>query len=1003
MAIFANTSTISSYDGNSWKFSDGTGIGSGPFLATGTITGITCMAQYNGILLVANNAGQIAYFQDGTWFGPTTGGIANNATVLGAVQINSMIQFGKNLVVCGASGRVGSWNGATWTNYNAAGTGSTVLANNGTGLGVVDINTMCTNGTVLAFAGASGRVCSWNGTAWVNYNAAGTGVTVLANNGTVVTGGIIKSIIFDNKFVFTDGTRLGHWNGASWVNYNAAGTGVSVLANNGTCLSSFIGIVGDRLVCFSASGYGNYKTSTGLWSNVGSGSTWTRTATPYGSYATFYNGTILASGTDGSINQFIDQYQGQWYNTPVGGDNNIVALYQGINKIGQTYVFRYGNGEYFFIVQGNDINISYVINPTTNTIGVNPGVYAVRQSLLGKSRHLLSFNPNRSAGSFYSNATVGYKDFVNFGILIDPNSIIIPSTAIGATILGYGYNDLTIVNGANRSNYLFPSPFNSVEEGRVFVSNTNTLVNSYGKLTNLPGVTPPVPYEVRVGLINGVQSFLSLAVLDTSTVDSLGVIITTPGDFDPTYLPDYNDDLIVYRAGGVFYAVKIGTPASPFEQINDTLIQINTISPNNVYNDATGALNVSNCDYNGRMIFESSAVPASTSTRVASKFYTSISNGVDTGEKLVQITGLSSANITLPGVRLPLIAASTENYEVDTYIDGLYTFSTLGNLAELVDADKTDTLYLTDTTLPVPIGLDYIDGAGQYNNQTIFLDENRNTYTIGNDLQGRYDAFRLFGQLYLADEFDIYLAEVTNNVFSRLSQTASKRGLTFLAVSPNEAYFLSSFDNSLYTFTGGRSLNKVLRLTTEPAVKSGIWSEHENSLLLDMEDDIMFVRDSITSRTPKEVSIVGTPTYYNTTDGIKIVLANKSVQYTFEPRAGAIVVPLALQTAYYGPRENMLSKNTAYVITLYNFTKSAMDVTLTIRSFDQDTWYEQVETVSILPSDYNADGYVRCRIIPQNGLMLGSSIEVYCEARVVVTDITVSMESGAIASIVKST
>jgi hypothetical protein len=170
-----------------------------------------------------------------------------------------------------------------------------------------------------------------------------------------------------------------------------------------------------------------------------------------------------------------------------------------------------------------------------------------------------------------------------------------------------------------------------------------------------------------------------------------------------------------------------------------------------------------------------------------------------------------------------------------------------------------------------------------------------------------------------------------------------------------------------------------------------------------MDNDIMFVRDSITSRTPKTVSIIGTPTYYNTTDGIKIVLEDKSVQYTFEPRAGAIVVPLTLQTAYYGPRENTLSKNTAYVITLYNFTKSAMDVTLTIRSFDQDTWYEQAETVSILPNDYNADGYVRARIIPANGLMLGSSIEVYCESRIVVTDITVSMESGAIARIVKST
>jgi hypothetical protein len=1018
---------ISSYDGTAWKFSDGTGSGSGVFAKDAdaiVINPISAIAVFRGALVVGSQTGEIASYKNGVWTKYNGIGLCNNRTVLGAVGINALCNLNDNfLVVAGNTGKVGSWNGTAWTNFNAAGTGVTVLANNQTVIGTSDIlQAISHNGVICTFSGYTGRIGSWNGTAWTNYNAVGTGVSVLANNGTVAGANIIQcSVVYGSKIMFAaaDGSGnqlVGYYETSNntWVNYNAPGSGSTIPAyNTNTLLGSFSTprsmVVRDSNLFFIGS-----TGSVAYWD----GSAWHLTgeignpltkrvvgspSTSITNYASvLYNGQISV----GALNSILSDSIGTWY---LGSPSTTyVGMFTNSSTNNQIYAYRYDANNYLVMIQGNSIENAYIINTSTDpyTIKQNVARYAVPQTQAGKTRHVLT-GTQTGSGQLKNLSYVGYNDFSTF-----TNTQVFTVFGVSAlpaettSTLGYGYADVwstagggTVINPL----VLYPSPFSQLQEYRIFTANTNTRIGMYGKLTNLYGLASPKPYEIRIGQVNGTQAFVSVAMLDGSPVDALGTLITAVGEFDETYLPDVSElttgTVIMYRYNDKFFVARIGVPTLPLEQVDDNLVQINTIAPANLYNDDTGLLMVSNCDYNNRMIFESSVAPAVVAVNCASKFYSAFSNSVDTGEKQVYITGLSASNIIIPGARLPLINANVTGYGINTYIAGAYSFTTLGNLAEVVDAEKVDTLYLRDSTLPVPIGMDYQAGSASYNGETIFLDEGRNTYTIGNDLQGDYQSFQLYGQIYLVDEFYIYLAEINNGVFTGQNKVAPKKGLRYIATSPNEAFFVSDFDNSLYSFNGGRALNKIQRFTNSERLNYGVWSEVENTLAMDQDSAIIYVRDSIITRVNKPANIGIGARYYNTANGLVMVDGTTFAQYSLEPKIGSTVVPLNVRTANYGVDNNTRSIIRDYVITLYAFTPQAMSVTLTVSCFDQDNWYEQVEQITLATNDFNGDKVAMIRIQPENQRVIASSLRIEVNKRVVVLNACVNFEPEVQASI----
>ena len=833
-----------------------------------------------------------------------------------------------------------------------------------------DIKASCVYKRGIAFAGASGRVGYYNG-AWYNYNT--TTASIPTNNGVAIGTNQINSVSGFGNFLVVGGVggRLASYDGTNWKNYDATGTG------------------------------------TGPYSNaVIIGANDITTMTPYG--------TILAvSGGNSTVNTL--SATGGYSPFYTSGGTTVTNLLDGFNSVGYLYVYRYENGLYLVNLVGNTIGKSYTLNDATKAIEIIKCRYAIPQVSNGVTRHIVSTSDTPTlhiydATNILCAGLVGYTDFTTYsGTVVYPvakytlgNGYVLQSQA------GFGYNDFTFRNNVSATNvFNYVSQFTASMPGlyQVIQSNSDTLINAYGKITNNLALPPSVPFEIRVGLINGVQSYLSCALLDGIQQDTLGVLITNVGDFSDSYQPmTINDSTILYQANGSFIITRMGENIAEYIQKIDTgIYKINSISPLNIIDTNTETLELGSMDYNNRMLFQSTAAPSSPASKFASFIQGRYSNSIDTGDKLVTIGSPTASNVSIVGYRVPVVSTSTQSYAVDTYFDDIYAFSTINDGSELVSPDKENTVYVSSTVIPLAIGVTYNNGTATLFNSTTFLKPMYDGSVIGNDIQGTYTTFLLFGQLYLFDGLKIYLANVdqVTGVFNSKTALCLATGLQYIASSPTEIAFLSTFDNSIYIFNGGRNLVKSKRFNSMPDIINGEYDILDNSLCLNTTTAFIYIRDSLATLNDKKAS-QSTVKLYSTTSGLIIGNNTGKWQYTYNKLGvSSTVVPLDLQTGYYGTEDGQKSILQSFVVTIYSDTRERATVNLTNYTVDADNDYEQNQYFNVKPEDYNSGGYLRLRLIPKNKRCLGSSLRVKTNNKVLIVSLLAEIDNGEKAVVAK--
>lgn len=975
--VIAGGVRVASWDGIAWKNYDGTGTGSGAF-NNSTATGaqnITAMAYVFGAYVAIGTAsGRVATYSVNGWKnydGTGTGsGPSDNATVIGAVTIRAIAYTTigtPRITVAGDSGRVGSWNGTTWNIYTS-GVGP---ANNGTAIGANNIYSIYNNigsNSGIVIGGVGGRVASWDGGVWRNYDGTGSG-NGPRSNGTVVGASIVKAIVGmpangvapnDNNVVFIGdnaGARIGSWDGQNYKNYDGTGTGLGTFTQNVPYLAG---------------------ATYGVVYSINS-----QTVLVFGS--TIYN-YITQTSTLGTIYQNGTAYQ--------------ASILYSVDLSGYLYVYRYEDGRYLMNVTGNSTNKLFIVSTTVATpvITQNFGRWALPQVGSSKTRHIIIETPRISGAVIKALSLLGYVDFVSFvsatqtypaNDTANVNAINISS--IGP-VVGFNYTDVTFRTTASATdiNLLYtpiplsaPAAFNQIRQ-----QNTATNINGYGKLNNMLGQLSAKPFEFRNIFTSGIQSTLSVAMLDGLQIDALGVLITNLGEWDNTYTPMIvDDDKILYKANGKFVVVKIGTSISNFfSKVSSDLYKLNTIHPSSLYSDSDKTLYQSSIDYHGQGFFAATAAPATTDTQVASIVENQFSNGIDVGVKLVQIASFTSANFEVFGGRLPSQYGVQPPYAVDTYVNGDYAFSTLSDGTEQISPDKADLVYVENTNIPISIGGSYYLSTVVIGGTTVFLITDKDVYQIGNDTPGSFIGFQLYGTNYIFDGRFVYQLTEMSNVFVSKSIIAPADGLVYIASSPNQIYFLSDFDNSIYTFNGGRSLDKSMRLTNTDSVIKGVWSVHDNTLALETTNTFLYVRDNIITQNDKKTTQTALKLYETV---VGVVISNDSYKwrYTYAQLSGSTVVPLTIKTAFYGLGTDQGSILKSVVVTLYSATKSKLTGLYQIDTYDQDEAYTELGVVSVQPSDYNSQGFARFRVNPKYPRSLGASYQITINEKILVDNI----------------
>jgi hypothetical protein len=760
--------------------------------------------------------------------------------------------------------------------------------------------------------------------------------------------------------------RLGSWDGSAWKNSDGSGTGTGP---------------------YSVAALG----TAAVWASIP------------------YNGVVIIVGGVSAVNTVSASGAiGQFYVISGSPQANLLTGMAGASYL---YLYRYENGLYLVSLVNNSLNKIYILDNATKIGTANFGRYCWPQIKNGLTRHIVSETPRISTTNLRVLSTIGYTDFAAFSavqVYVDDGSA--PVTIRNSQI-GWNYADAVFspVTATNFFNYYGPPP---VKTGSSFYTvaqgNTNTMISGNSKLTNGMDVPSSLPFEIRCSIISaggnpGDQSYLSAAILDGGTPDTLGVLLSGVGEFDPAYQPQIvQDNKILYFFKGSWTVLRIGTAVTDrVQKITSRLYKFNTLSPYNVWDSLNNTLELGSMDYNGKMQFASTAAPAATSKKVVSMISGAFSNSVDTGDKLVQIPTPSSSNLQVFGYRIPLTTSILSNYKVDTFVDDTYSFSTYSDGSELVLADPANPIYISDTRVPVPIGVEYFEGVVINGSVTVFLADEYDGYEIGNDTPGAYVPFQLFGQTYLFDGLTIYQANFDGQLLASLDKLCDAFGMQYIASSPTETYFISSFDNSLYTFTGGRNLSKSKAFTTLDRISKGVFSTIDNTLLLDGTDHLIWARDGMVTQDAKKASQTALK-FYSTSKGIIIANDVDSWQYTYYPQSGSLPVPLTFQVAYFGQTANQVSILKEFVMTIYNERRDVVHVFVTEKSKDQDEQYENTVQYVVTAADYDARGYTHLRIQPQYQRSLGSSLEIAIAEKTTVLGVSIEWEDSNTAAIAAS-
>jgi hypothetical protein len=635
---------------------------------------------------------------------------------------------------------------------------------------------------------------------------------------------------------------------------------------------------------------------------------------------------------------------------------------------------------------------------------------------------------HNQAGTY--NATPTY-----YGVALAAVTVV-----IGTHAEGPGYSEATFTRSDTGTNiYYYQAPIMQHTPGQWYdyqQSQTQTLCNGYGRLSDFNGNSLGNTCSLRVMMEVGIPTTITAGVIaQDATYDALGVPITNVGEFDEFFMPHVTDNgstrlNCVYRYNGVLFFFVIASGATnTLQPVSDNVYMVNCLSPINAIDVANRTLNLGSNDYNGRILFRSIAAIIAT-VKCVGIMQGPYSNSSDTGDKLItQTFFVASANI-VPGIELPsFVDRAVFDYGVNIYLADLYSTTYQSFSVTYTNPVQVGVLYVPDTRIPFAMGYTFYGSVMQTEIETIFsgvgvsgsanIDYDYLGYEIGNDTPGLYQSFYLFGQTYLFDGNNIWLSTFNGSLFSGRGSVpvAPATGTQFIAVSPTEAFFLSTFDNSLYSFNGGRALTKVKRMNDlrnssngVEAIINGVYNVRDNTLLMQTYNTFVWVRDGVVSQHNKKATQAGTMFLYDTQSGIEITNGTtKAWIYSFQTQgtttttggtAVSSVVPLTWQSAYHSLKGNELSVAMAWIITVYSPEGPiTMPYTLRCHAFDQDVYTLQRADGTIRPSDWDSLGFARMRVQPKNEKALASSIQFDTLQHIVITDVTVLYGDEAQATI----
>jgi hypothetical protein len=523
--------------------------------------------------------------------------------------------------------------------------------------------------------------------------------------------------------------------------------------------------------------------------------------------------------------------------------------------------------------------------------------------------------------------------------------------------------------------------------------------------------------------------------------------------FGPQLNPDWSTIMWRY-AGIYYFASISTSPIRPIQKITSNLYKINTISGMSVLNVSQKKLTLGSNDYHsGGYVFPNGSFTGFGSSAWYSMNIQWIAgssasaNSIDLGGSFFSYDGSTAIGAMAPvGSFLhPAHDSSNTEYSVCGYMGtgvsannlltvwGSSQYNNPLKSSVTLTTGPSDKIYnqyavatyISNTSLvPIPVGTRYQGytlgtnslATSQAFQKTYITSGYQGTtltsewdgYIIGNELQINSIGFVLFSQPYIFDGKSIFKLVVNNGGVSvPITSLCRGDGLIYLTTSFQYAFFYSQFDNSIWAFDGGYSLSKFKRLDGMGAIQNGSFNAFNNTLTIITSTFIVQYVDGVWSAIPRSSLMIpdGSESNMRIYDTINGNVFGNSVnwwRYAYY-NTGALgtttsngisttetVYPFNYQTSYIGPDQNRRMVLSAITFSIYNEDKSATNVVVTVRGYDQDGLHQQpyVQTFKLTPTMFLGGGFIPVlRTQPWKQRFLAASVQFQCSTDMRIYDL----------------
>ena len=249
----------------------------------------------------------------------------------------------------------------------------------------------------------------------------------------------------------------------------------------------------------------------------------------------------------------------------------------------------------------------------------------------------------------------------------------------------------------------------------------------------------------------------------------------------------------------------------------------------------------------------------------------------------------------------------------------------------------------------------------------MYWNNNQKTYTyfLLSGIENMTNVFSLQGQQYTVDANNIYAVSFANGIVQSVQTVCYKKNLQFLGTLPSQAIFWSSFNKTLYSFTGDRLISKMFEASDIGKIKYVGQNPSSLSLWICTDKGAYVLSDTDTYRLNyicEEVVFIE--------DRALIITSNDEGKQVHQISLwdignGGEMVPVKLKTAYFGLGAEQKSVMDCWYIRLFDENRVEGEVKVKVNTITDITRHSEEKTFKINPSDYDENSIVYLRYQPK--------------------------------------